>query len=185
MQNTANGIDNLLSLPSDEAKKATKGAIDEASLVAKDAYNVGKQMTTGAANGVGDHYATGTLWSKARSVILQAVEKMKAAAEVHSPSKVTAEIGKFLSLGLAKGIEDYADEAISAAENMATDTMAAMNENVGLEGNMSRLQPQTDLTSGIRASGGQVIQNNEFYVDSELDVKEVSKRLGWQVATAL
>lgn len=185
MQNTANGIDNLLGLPADEAKKATKNAIDGASLVAKDAYNVGKQMTTGAANGVGDTHATGTLWSKARSVILQAVEKMKAAAEVHSPSKVTAEIGKFLSLGLAKGIEDYADEAISAAENMATDTMAAMNENVSLEGNMSRLQPQTDLTSGIRASGGQVIQNNEFYVDSELDVKEVSKRLGWQVATAL
>jgi len=185
MQNTANGIDNLLGLPADEAKKATKNAIDGASLVAKDAYNVGKQMTTGAANGTVDPYAAGTLWSKARSVILKAVEAMKSAANIHSPSKVTAEIGKFLSLGLAKGIDDYADEAISAAENMATDTMAAMNENVSLEGNMSRLQPQTDLTSGIRASGGQVIQNNEFYVDSELDVKEVSKRLGWQVATAL
>jgi hypothetical protein len=54
-----------------------------------------------------------------------------------------------------------------------------------LNGNIAQFQPQTALTSGMNGSGGQVIQNNEFYVDSELDVKDVSKRLGWQVATAL
>ena len=157
-----------------EMKSSTSGA-----------YDVGKNITQGTANGIIDTQAKGSLLSRAAATIRAAVAQMKAAAQEHSPSKATAEIGKFLSLGLAKGIDDYADEAIEAAEDMTNRTISAMNADYNPGLTMNRLQPQTALTSGMNGPGGQVIQYNDFNVESELDVKEISKRLGWQVATAL
>lgn len=149
------------------------------------AYDAGKNITQGAANGIIDSAATGSLWSRAASIVSTAIARMKAAAQEHSPSKATAEIGKFLSLGLANGINDYADKAIEAAESMSERTISAMNADYNPNLAMTQLQPQTALQNAQNGSQGQVIQYNDFTVDSELDVKEISKRLGWQVATAL
>jgi hypothetical protein len=149
------------------------------------AYDTGKNITQGAANGIVDQAAKGSLLTRASSIIHEAIAKMKAAAQEHSPSKATAEIGKFLSLGLAKGIDDYADEAIDAAESMTERTISAMNADYNPNLSMTQLQPQTGLQNAQNGSQNQVVQYNDFTVDSELDVNEISKRLGWQVATAL
>lgn len=146
-------------------------------------HQVGENLTLGAEAGMLSKKAS--FLDKAFKMIQEGVNKMKAAADVHSPSKETAEIGKFMSLGLAKGIDDYADEAISSAENMTEKTIAAMNSSMGINSNLSQYQPENGITSGMNGLGGQVTQYNNFTVNDNLDVNEISKRLGWQVATAL
>lgn len=166
-------------------KAAAEAAINAMKEGTGGSYAVGMNLTQGAADGVNDKTARRSLFDRVVANIKAAIAKMKDAAQERSPSKATAEIGKFMSLGLAKGIDDYADEAVKSAQEMTQKTIDAMSDSAMLNGNIAQFQPQTALTSGMNGSGGQVIQNNEFYVDSELDVKDVSKRLGWQVATAL
>lgn len=166
-------------------KAAAEAAINAMKEGTGGSYAVGMNLTQGAADGVNDKTARRSLFDRVVANIKAAIAKMKDAAQERSPSKATAEIGKFMSLGLAKGIDDYADEAVKSAQEMTQKTIDAMSDSAVLDGNIAQFQPQTALTSGMNGSGGQVIQNNEFYVDSELDVKDVSKRLGWQVATAL
>lgn len=183
--NFSTGFKDNYSMVAQTGKETKDKIIAELKAGGSEAYSVGKNITQGAANGIDDAGAKQSLFTRAFNAIKAAIAKMRAAADEHSPSKATAEIGKFMSLGLAKGIDDYADEAVKSAQEMTQKTIDAMSDSAMLNGNIAQFQPQTALTSGMNGSGGQVIQNNEFYVDSELDVKDVSKRLGWQVATAL
>lgn len=183
--NFSTGFKDNYSMVAQTGKETKDKIIAELKAGGSEAYSVGKNITQGAANGIDDAGAKQSLFTRAFNAIKAAIAKMRAAADEHSPSKETAEIGKFMSLGLAKGIDDYADEAVKSAQEMTQKTIDAMSGSAMLNGNIAQFQPQTALTSGMNGSGGQVIQNNEFYVDSELDVKDVSKRLGWQVATAL
>lgn len=183
--NFSTGFKDNYSMVAQTGKETKDKIIAELKAGGSEAYSVGKNITQGAANGIEDAGAKQSLFTRAFNTIKAAIAKMRAAADEHSPSKETAEIGKFMSLGLAKGIDDYADEAVKSAQEMTQKTIDAMSDSAMLNGNIAQFQPQTALTSGMNGSGGQVIQNNEFYVDSELDVKDVSKRLGWQVATAL
>lgn len=185
MEKISNSVKQYQSLVERAAKGAVSSAKDSAQSEVGGFVGVGKNMTQGLINGFLDGGVQSGLFGAVKRTIRNALAVAKQAADEHSPSKKTAEIGKFMVLGLAKGIDDYADDAVESAKSMTERTIAAMNGVAGLNGNMSQNQPQTALTSGMNGSGGQVIQNNEFYVDSELDVKDVSKRLGWQVATAL
>jgi tape measure domain-containing protein len=182
MVRLSEGIKNNVGIVKEAGKSAAQNAKDGANGVTG-FWNVGAAFVSGIVKGVNDNKST--LFGTMASVVSTAVQKAKDAGQIHSPSKLTAEIGKFLSLGLAKGIDDYADEAIDAAESMTERTISAMSQDYSPDIGISRLQPQTALTSGMKGSGGQVTQYNTFNVDSELDVKDVSKRLGWQVATAL
>lgn len=159
-------------------KSTAQAAVNGAKSV-KGMYDVGKNLALGLFNGIKDSGAVSKVMNAMIANVNKTIQAAKDAGKIKSPSRATAEIGKFLSLGLAKGINDYAEEAVIASENLMDSTIGAM------DGSMNRLQPQTALTGAQNGSGGQVIQYNDFTVDSELDVKEISKRLGWQVATAL
>lgn len=172
-------------VPKEKASQMAVGVIKELNSHGVDIENVGRNITEGTARGVIDNGAKQRLLANVAAIIKAAIAKMKQEADEHSPSKETAEIGKFMSLGLAKGIDDYADEAISSAENMTEKTIAAMNSSMGINGNLSQYQPENGITSGMNGLGGQVTQYNNFTVNDNLDVNEISKRLGWQVATAL
>ncbi len=178
--NFAEGVRLNTSLVTNATKESGQKAIDKMKSSISGAYDVGKNITQGAANGINDASATGSLWGRAASVISTAIAKMKAAAQEHSPSKATAEIGKFLSLGLAKGIDDYADEAVLAAQNATEAALGAFSVSDTSLGSVAPYSASDGLVGG-----NNVTQYNTFNVDSELDVKDVSKRLGWQVATAL
>lgn len=182
MTRLADGIKNNISTVKAAGTSAAQNAKEGAASVSG-FWNVGAAFVSGMVKGVND--SKSSLFGTMASVVSTAIQKAKDAGLIHSPSRATAEIGKFLSLGLAKGIDDYADEAIEAAESMTERTISAMNADYSPELDMSRLKPQTALTSGMNGSGGQVTQYNTFNVEGELDAQEISKRLGWQVATAL
>lgn len=181
--NFSEGVKYNIPLMTEATGEAANKAVDKMKESAKGSNDVGTQMMTGAESGITK--AKINLIQKAAAAIKEAIERMKKAAEVHSPSKKTAEIGKFMSLGLAKGIDDYADEAVSAAEDATERAISAFNGGVALGGTTSQIQPIGASASGISGSGA-VTQYNTFnQVDSNLDMQEISKRLGWQVATAI
>lgn len=146
----------------------------------------GANAGNGLINGLKSTYFTA--YNAGRNLASKLIQGIKDRGAEGSPWKTTFQSGIFAGQGLANGLLEAKDDVVRAAEVVADATQDAL----GLDGRgfsvgstNTHLSPQTALTSGMNGSGGQVIQNNEFYVDSELDVKDVSKRLGWQVATAL
>ena len=181
--NFAEGVRLNTSLVTEATKEAGQKALNQMKESTKGSTDVGTQMMNGAGTGV--EKAKLNFVQKAANAIREAIARMRKEADVHSPSKKTAEIGKFMSLGLAKGIDEYADEAVAAAEDATGRAISAFNGDVALGGTTSQIQPMGASTSGISGSGA-VTQYNTFnQVDSNLDMQEISKRLGWQVATAI
>lgn len=82
----------------------------------------GKYATEGFANGETDKDAIAQVKQASSNVANIAVETMKDDLDQHSPSKVMAEIGRFVTLGLAEGIGDQnaLAKAKAAMLNVAT-----------------------------------------------------------------
>lgn len=82
----------------------------------------GKYATEGFANGETDKDAITQVKQASSNVANTAVETMKDDLDQHSPSKVMAEIGRFVTLGLAEGIGDQnaLAKAKAAMLNVAT-----------------------------------------------------------------
>ena len=180
--NFSEGVKYNIPLMTEATGEAANKAVDKMKESAKGSNDVGTQMMTGAESGITK--AKINLIQKAAAAIKEAIERMKKAAEVHSPSKKTAEIGKFMSLGLAKGIDDYANEAVSAAESATEAALGAFNGGDGFGINSASATPY-NAASGL-LGGNPVTQYNTFnQVDTNLDMNEISKRLGWQVSVAL
>lgn len=177
-EHMANGIRRWIGLSENAARDAAGKAVSAASSKTGSAYGVGENITKGIGNGITYYGAMSYAESKAKTAVNSIVSKMKTWLGIHSPSKVTAELGKFMSLGLAKGIDDYADIAVDSAESMTERAIAAMNSDLGT----------FDVNGGGNATavgGAAVTQYNNFNVTDDMDVKEVSRSLGWQVATAV
>lgn len=126
----------------------------------KEAANIGKRM--------------------AQSVITWARKE----ADSHSPSRKMMEVGKDMAEGLNIGLgsmDKQLEQTAKATTATAIDAMAGQSSiglSTGYKGvgtsNISPTQP------------AQVIQNNTFnQVANTLDVKEASRKLGWEVATAI
>lgn len=168
----------LITNSSEDALDKMKAAMNEK---VKETYGIGIDIIEGIKKGIEDEGAQRSVFWKVKEFIKRVNEAMRQAAIINSPSKLTAEVGKYLDLGVKQGIDDYTKDVVASAEDMTERTMAAMSSTASV----GQFQSGMGLTSGMGGPGGQVTQYNTFNVDSELDVKEVSKRLGWQVATAL
>lgn len=89
---------------------------------------VGKNVINGLRDGI--ESAKESLFEKASSMASNVVSKLKTVFDVHSPSRVTHEIGKFVSIGLANGLSDYADAAVTAAEDMGGSVVSSLGETI-------------------------------------------------------
>ena len=178
IMNLVNGIASKYGITSEAGRQSIMKAVSAAASGTRNAEEIGRQLTNGTGLGILDARAIGQLIYRATSMIRRAINAMKAEAGIHSPSKETAKLGMFMSTGLAKGIDDYADVAVEAAESMTERAIAAMDSDLGT----------FDVNGGGNATavgGAAVTQYNNFNVAEDMDVKEVSRSLGWQVATAV
>ena len=95
-----------------------------------DWLGLGRNIIAGIASGITG--AAGRIVDAAKSAAKKALNAAKNFLGIHSPSRVFREqIGKNISLGLASGIENYADEVEDAAESLAesaTDPFKAFDE---------------------------------------------------------
>lgn len=90
-----------------------------------DGYSPGYNAGAGLANGIDD--ASWRVESAAARIASIASRAMRNALLEKSPSRVTAEIGKYFSEGFAIGIEDEAYKAISAANMLAESAIGGMS----------------------------------------------------------
>lgn len=81
-------------------------------------WSAGGDLVSGLWQGIKS--ATGWLWSQLRGWAQGIVDSVLSSFGINSPSKVFKEqVGKWLPLGLAEGIEDATPEAVKAAQKMA------------------------------------------------------------------
>ena len=80
-------------------------------------FSVGKDLIHGLIRGIGS--MAGAVWSKAREIANGIGRTIKNALGIKSPSRVLMEIGKWTSIGLAEGIEDYAYLVDKASDMLA------------------------------------------------------------------
>lgn len=78
---------------------------------------IGKNLLLGLADGIAS--AVGTVVNKVKSVASSILSGFKDAFGIHSPSRETAEMGGMLMQGLAGGVSDASNVAMSAVMEMA------------------------------------------------------------------
>lgn len=142
--------------------------------------SVGKSLIEGLWEGIKN--AKDWLINKLKSLCSAATDAIKKFFGIHSPSKVMAEQGKFIAMGLGKGIADNADYATNAMEKMADDVLN--------ETSLLGSQFTTPLTANVGGRGNSIARNINQYntfnqISSEMDVKEISRSLGFAVETAI
>lgn len=112
----------------------TSGGLKEAAVRIKNAFanlpdklkTIGHNIMTGLVNGLAQGFrAVKDFCVKAGQSI---VSTFKATLGIHSPSKVMAEMGGYITLGLANGIEDKKSVAQKAMENLATDVLESASK---------------------------------------------------------
>lgn len=97
-----------------------KTAVEEGKKATNDAKNIGKNVVSGIGKGLEDNTARNTLWSKARSLGNTLISKIKSTLQIASPSKVMAdEVGVFIPLGIAEGMEDSEPKMLRTVSDMA------------------------------------------------------------------
>lgn len=94
--------------------------------------SMGGQLLMGLARGIAG--AVGNVIKAAVNACKGVVSKIKSFFGIHSPSRVFAEIGEFLDLGLAEGIEDNIKPVQNAMEEVAKETQRSftseLNHNI-------------------------------------------------------
>lgn len=91
-----------------------------------EAEQAGKDIANGLKKGMesGEEEVTGA----ASRLTKNSLNTIREVSEVQSPSKVTTAIGRFIALGLANGIDDYAKYAEESGENMAEGTITSISD---------------------------------------------------------
>lgn len=99
------------------------------------AYNAGRNFGAGFNSGLWSY--SSTIMSTARTLANLASITIRSALRIHSPSRVTKEIGMYFDLGFAEGIEDYTESVADSVTSMtegaldATDVASEMGSKIG------------------------------------------------------
>lgn len=133
------------------------------------AHGAGRNVGIGFNNGLAS--TAGTIYRTAASIASNVISMLRRAFRIHSPSKATAEIGMYVSLGLADGIMDYASKASDSARSVATKALdttaeaikigskvgsaygAAVQSNIDIEGVKSALSGTEMIAANADFSG--------------------------------
>jgi len=111
--------------------------------------SMGGQLLMGLAKGIAG--AVGNVIKSAVDACKGVVSKIKSFFGIHSPSRVFFEIGEFLDLGLAEGIEDNIKPVQNAMEEVAKETQRSFTSE--LNHNIISTNPQSmfEKTNGENA----------------------------------
>jgi hypothetical protein len=125
-----------------------KTAEEQASKAKEAFHTVGGDITKGIAEGAEEE--KWTLSSTMSSLINKAVAAAKKAAGIESPSKLfKKEVGTFIGLGVAKGIDGSTKDVVSSVKNQVKDIQSAYDV-----GSIS-----TNVKAGVKTSAAQNAEN--------------------------
>lgn len=165
VQYLASGISSSNYLIGSAVRSATSSAASYARGYYSSMYNAGYYLVQGLANGIYGSAYSATY--AASYVASQAAQAARRALRINSPSKVFAEIGKYIDLGLAKGIEDNSGIPEKSVENTAdeiTNNLRMALESVVLDELELDpvIKPVIDLSE---------VENSAGYINSKLGTK--------------
>lgn len=133
------------------------------------ARGAGRNVGIGFNNGLAS--TAGTIYATAATIARNVMSMLRRAFRIHSPSKATAEIGMYVSLGLADGMMDYASRVSDSARSVATEALdttaeaikigskvgsaygAAVQSNIDIEGVKSALSGTEVIAANADFSG--------------------------------
>ena len=155
-----------------------KGVSDnaESGLAQGNGYSIGQSLTQGYINGISS--LSGSAGRAAANVVANAVARMRAAQNSHSPSKVTYGLGEDYDQGYINAILDGSKKAEEASSKLVKSAVDAMRS------------PAYDLPdlSGYR-KGGVIYNVTKVYLGDKELVNELSggvvKRIGYQQKSAM
>jgi TP901 family phage tail tape measure protein len=84
----------------------------------------GRAIINGLVRGI--QAAPGAVWNALKSVVMRGVDNIRAFLGIKSPSRLFAEMGGFMTEGMAIGLDRSAPGAVGAARRMAVAVAAAM-----------------------------------------------------------
>lgn len=152
--------------------------------------DLGRNIIEGIANGVSN--AVGTLVQAAKNVANSALNAIKSALGISSPSKVFAkEVGRWIPPGIGKGVDQAMPELADDMRAQLQDLIDDANVSVAAE--VGGLSSKLALTANSGSGGGnhsQTITNDNgiiVYVTyngdgSEEDARRVGKQIGAETA---
>lgn len=101
-------------------------------------FSVGKNIISGLVRGIGS--MAGAAISKAKSIAHSVTNTIKSALKIHSPSRVMAEIGKYIGQGLVKGMTGSTKNVQSAASKLSSLIKKAMSNKKATRGQRAALK---------------------------------------------
>lgn len=108
-----------------EMVESAKKTADDLAEAYRDAqsefYKIGSNMAKGIKAGMEDEAET--LYTSAGAVTNGILSRMKITAQIKSPSRITQKFGEFITRGLAVGLKDGEEEAVSAAKSVMDNTL--------------------------------------------------------------
>lgn len=104
---------------------AIKNKVEE---IADKFVEIGAAIVNGIKNGI--EKAKEWLTNSAVNVVESVKEKIKDKMEIHSPSRVFAEIGEYMGLGLVQGINDIKGTVLNSASELGEDSIDAISDSI-------------------------------------------------------
>lgn len=123
--------------------------------------SLGSNLVDGIWNGISNAWSSFTSWLG--GLAQGAINKVKGIFGIHSPSRVFAEIGKFLVLGLGVGAKRNADHAIDTMGEIANSVIDAFDVNANYE---PTIKPIVD-DSAIRSFANETFENAKYSIGAE------------------
>ena len=136
-------------------------------------YVAGKYCAQGFADGLSDDDAEKKTFNNVAELVLNSRNKLAETAQIKSPSKVFAELGRFVVLGFAKGIFDLSNVATEATEGVGEESISALQmilnklydsaiENMDTNPTITPVLDLSQLEEGIGSMNGMLNNNSSF-----------------------
>lgn len=159
----ASGIRSGAGQAASAVRSCVTSAVNAARSGAGQFVSAGRNMIQGLISGI--RSAAASVASAARSVVQGAINAAKSALQIHSPSRVFIEIGKFTGEGFVIGMDkkadavansaaSLADSAISNVRNSISRIASAVNDNIDAQPTIRPVLDLTNVEAGARSLNG-------------------------------
>jgi hypothetical protein len=160
---------------------------------AAQAFSAGSMIGAGLAGGMMSQL--GAVTAAADALVAQADKAVRAKADIHSPSKLFGELGKFMSLGAAQGITDNLAPVAAAGSALSTAAYTGANSGgvgvggpssngpsyapsgLGLAGNSSTTNNNQSDSRQVTVAPGAIVVNAATAQDGESIVRTIENYL--------
>jgi len=176
ISNLANGIWGMAQDVWNNIGNIVSGGVDKVGEFVSSIFDAGANLVQGLIDGIAS--LAGSVTDAIGGLVNDAIEFGKGLLGIESPSKVFAEIGRYVDLGFAKGLRDYAYISSNAAAAMAQDSVDSAKHTFKNLRNLDLLPDSTpvirpildltDIKQGVKEIGNQFAGNHLLKVDTSL-----------------